>query len=693
MSNTADLLIELGTEELPPTALLKLSNAFAKGVVDGLNDARLTFDKEKVESFATPRRLALKVRNLQTQQEDQTIEKLGPAVAAAKDKEGNPSKAALGFAKSNNVSFEELQEIETDKGPRLGVKLTQKGAATKELLEAIISQSLDNLPIPKRMRWGASRAEFVRPVHWLVVMLDNEVVPACILGLNAGNQSFGHRFHAPEAIELEGAKNYEATLEKSEVVASFAKRREAIVEQVNKVAASLNGRAILEEELLDEVTALVEKPVAVAGGFDKEFLSVPHEALIYSMSEHQKYFHVVDANDRLLPHFITVSNIESKDAQQVAAGNERVIRPRLADAAFFFETDKKVSLEKLRDRLKPIVFQQKLGTVYEKTERIGELAGFIADLIGADKNAAVKAGQLSKADLASDMVLEFDKMQGVAGGYYARNDGLGDEIATAIQEHYLPKFAGDKVPSTSVACCVALADRLDTLCGIFGIGQEPSGSKDPFALRRASIGILQIILQNKLSLGLNELLSKAVALHGNAIDNHAEKTERIKNYIFDRFTAMYQDQGIATEVSMAVRATTPDDAQDFDARVQAVAEFLKSPECESLAAANKRVSNILAKSDDIVAEFNNALLAEEAEKNLAAEISEKETQCQPLFDKANYQEGLLALTDLRATVDQFFDEVMVNAEDEALKNNRLALLARLRALFMHTADISLLAVK
>lgn len=693
MSTTADLLVELGTEELPPTALLSLSNAFTQGVVDGIKEARLSFDEKSVDSFATPRRLAVKISGLQVQQQDQAIEKLGPAVAAAKDKEGKPSKAALGFAKGAGVSFEDLQEIDTDKGPRLGVKLVEKGAATKDLLEGIVSQSLDKLPIPKRMRWGASRAEFVRPVHWLVLMLDKEVVPANILGLSSGNETFGHRFHAPAAIQLPGASEYEASLAKIEVVASFTKRRDAIVEQVNKVAATLNGKAVLEEGLLDEVTALVEKPVAIAGGFDQEFLSVPHEALIYSMSEHQKYFHVVDDNGQLLPHFITVSNIESKDAQQVAAGNERVIRPRLADAAFFFETDKKVSLEKLRDRLKPIVFQQKLGTVYEKTERIGELAGFIAELINADKSAAVKAGQLSKADLASDMVLEFDKMQGVAGGYYARNDGLGDEIATAIQEHYQPKFAGDKVPSTPVACCVALADRLDTLCGIFGIGQEPSGSKDPFALRRASIGILQIILQNKLSLSLNMLLSKAVSLHSDAIENPAEKTERIKNYIFDRFAAMYQDQGIATEVSMAVRATSPDDALDFDARVQAVAEFLKSPECESLAAANKRVSNILAKSDSVSVEFNGGLLAEDTEKKLAAAIGDKESQCKPLFAEANYQDGLLALTDLREVVDSFFDDVMVNAEDEALKNNRLALLARLRALFMHTADISLLAVK
>lgn len=691
MNKTEDLLIELGTEELPPTALIALSNAFTNGVTAGLRDARLSFDESSVASFATPRRLALFIANVECQQADQDIKKLGPAVAAAKDKEGNPSKAALGFAQSNGVAFDDLQEFESDKGPRLGLRFVEKGAATSTLLENIVSQTLDKLPIPKRMRWGSSRAEFVRPAHWLVILLGQNTVPAKILGLSADNKSFGHRFHAPESITIKQPSDYESVLEKSDVIASFNKRREEIAKQVNSVASNLGGNAVLEPALLDEVTALVEKPVAIAGGFDKEFLSVPHEALIYSMSEHQKYFHVVDSSGKLMPHFITVSNIASKDPAQVASGNERVIRPRLADAAFFFETDKKLSLNNLRNRLKPIVFQQKLGTVYEKTERIAELAQVIATKIGADTTAAAKAGELCKADLASDMVLEFDKMQGVAGGYYARNEGLDENIAAAIQEHYLPKFAGDKVPSSPLASCVALADRLDTLTGIFGIGLEPSGSKDPFALRRASIGILQIILQNQISIDLEALIKTAVKLHASAIDNTDQTISKVKSYIFDRFTAFYQDQGVATEIIQAVRAVSTFDALDFDARIQAVSEFVKQPECEALAAANKRVSNILEKSDSVDAKtFSSKQLVEDAEKTLAKEIEKKRKETSPQFAQGNYRDGLLALTTLKPAIDAFFDNVMVNADDENLKNNRLALLAGLREMFIQAADVALL---
>ena len=691
MNKTEDLLIELGTEELPPTALIALSNAFTNGVTTGLRDARLSFDESSVTSFATPRRLALFIANIECQQADQNIKKLGPAVTAAKDKEGNPSKAALGFAQSNGVAFDDLQEFESDKGPRLGVQFVEKGASTSSLLENIVSQSLEKLPIPKRMRWGASRAEFVRPAHWLVILLGQNIVPAKILGLNAANKSFGHRFHAPEPITIKQPSDYESVLEKCDVIASFSKRREEIAKQVNNIASNLGGNAVLEPALLDEVTALVEKPVAIAGGFDREFLSVPHEALIYSMSEHQKYFHVVDKLGKLMPHFITVSNIASKDPAQVASGNERVIRPRLADAAFFFETDKKLSLNSLRNRLKPIVFQQKLGTVYEKTERIAELAQVIATKIGANPTEAAKAGELCKADLASDMVLEFDKMQGVAGGYYARNEGLSENIAAAIQEHYLPKFAGDKVPSSPVASCVALADRLDTLTGIFGIGQEPSGSKDPFALRRASIGILQIILQNQLSIDLEVLIKTAVKLHATAIDNADQTISKVKRYIFDRFTAFYQDQGVATEIIQAVRAVSRFDALDFDARIQAVSEFVQQPECEALAAANKRVSNILEKSDTVDAnKFSSKLLVEDAEKTLAKAIEIKRTETLPQFEQGNYRDGLLALTTLKPAIDTFFDNVMVNADDETLKNNRLSLLAGLREMFIQTADVALL---
>ncbi|MDG1937844.1 MAG: glycine--tRNA ligase subunit beta [Pseudomonadales bacterium] len=693
MNTTANCLIELGTEELPPTALKALSAAFEQGLLAGLRAADLNFNADEVKSFATPRRLAIFIPELQTQQPDKNIEKLGPAVAAAYDKEGKPSKAAEGFARSNGVSFDDLITIETDKGERLGFRSLAKGKAAAELLEGLITASLDALPIPKRMRWGASRSEFVRPVQWLVALLDSEVVECNVLGITSGQQSFGHRFHAPDPITIDNALNYESLLlEKGHITADFNKRRDAIAAQVSALGKQVNGHTVIEDELLDEVTALVEQPFALMGKFDSEFLSVPQEALIYSMSEHQKYFHIVDDAGNLLPNFITVSNINSIDADKVISGNERVIRPRLADAAFFFETDKKLSLASLRERLKTIVFQKQLGTIFEKTERIGSLAEGLATALKADADAAKLAGQLCKADLASDMVLEFDKMQGTAGGYYATNEGLSDEVANAIKSHYLPKFAGDIVPQSNTACAVALADRLDTLTGIFGIGQEPSGSKDPFALRRASIGILQIILQNDLTLNIDEWISRATAQHA-AVKDPEATTARVVDYLFDRFAAVYQDQGLPVEVFTAVKANIISSPLDFNARVQAVAAFIKTSESESLASANKRVSNILEKSDGTVnaADFNATLLVEAAEKDLAAAINEKEAQVKPLFAQGNYRDGLLKLTELKDSVDAFFDGVMVNADDPTLKSNRLALLSRLRALFLQVADISVLA--
>lgn len=692
MNSTADFLVELGTEELPPTALKKLSEAFAKGITDGLMQARLGF-ANNVEVYATPRRLAVFVPDLETQQSDQAIEKLGPAVAAAYDKEGNPSKAALGFARSNGVEFDQLEKVTTDKGERLCFKSISKGKSANLLLGDIVSQSLANLPIPKRMRWGSSRTEFVRPAHWLVLLLDDQLVDAEVLGLKSGKTTLGHRFHSNGSIEIPGASSYEKMLaEKGQVIASFAERRSMIAQQVEKVASELNGIAVIEDSLLDEVTALVEHPTAIAGNFDTEFLSVPKEALVSSMSEHQKYFHVVDNNGNLLPHFITVSNIQSSDYSAIINGNERVIRPRLADAAFFFATDKKHSLASLRDRLKNVIFQKDLGTVFEKTERIGLLSASIAEALGANSQDARLGGELSKADLASDMVLEFDKMQGLAGGYYARHEGLSETVADAISSHYLPKNAGDKVPSSKEACAVAIADRIDTITGIFGIGQEPSGSKDPFALRRASIGILQIILQNQLVLDLRALVEQAVSQHS-VIKEPVVAVDKVCAYIFDRFTAFYQEQGVATEIIQAVRAVSKFDALDFDARVKAVSEFAKQSECEALAAANKRVGNILEKSSGALSSipFDPTLLSDEAEKALADAIQAKQQTTQPLFESGNYQEGLLALTSLKPLIDNFFDQVMVNADDEKLRNNRLALLAGLRKMFMQAADIALLA--
>ncbi len=694
-TKTANLLIELGTEELPPTALLKLSQAFTKGLLNGLAEARLTFDTQDVKSFATPRRLAVFVGGLTTAQSDQSIEKLGPAVSAAYDKTGAPSKAALGFARSNGVDFEQLETVATDKGDRLCFKTIERGQTTTALLQNIVESALAQLPIAKRMRWGSSRTEFVRPAQWLVMLLDDAIVDAVVLGIAAGRESYGHRFHSSGPVTITSASIYAETLHKHSVIADFFERRELIKDQVSKLAQSLGGQAVIEDALLDEVTALVEWPVALAGDFDAQFLAIPHEALVYSMTEHQKYFHILDAYAQLLPHFITVSNIESKAPEKIIAGNERVIRPRLADAAFFFATDKKVSLQTLRERLKPVVFQQQLGTVYEKTERIASLSAAIASLLNADAGQASLAGQFCKADLSSDMVLEFDKMQGVAGGYYARHANLDETVAGAIEQHYLPKFANDKVPHGGVACAVALADRLDTLTGIFGIGQQPSGSKDPFALRRASIGMLQIILQNALTLDVRQLAELAVEQHASIADKPGTVT-KVANYIFDRFGAYYQEQQLATEIFQSVRSINTFDPLDFDARVQAVAHFVQQPESESLAAANKRVSNILEKSTDktsgaAAVHFDEGLLQEDAEKALAMAVAAKEASCGPLFAKRDYRDGLLQLTELKGPVDEFFDNVMVNADDEALRKNRLALLSRLRALFLGVADISILA--
>ena len=691
---TADFLFELGTEELPPTALRSLSQSLTEGILQQLKNASLSYCAEGVEQFATPRRLAVFIPQLQCQQEDSEVKKLGPALAAAYDKTGAPTKAALGFANSNGTSVEQLEREMTDKGERLCFNSRVAGKPAEALLPEILAAALDSLPIAKKMRWGASRTEFVRPAHWLLALLDERVVDCQLLGLTAGRESFGHRFHAPDAFAIPAAKDYQRCLqEQGAVIASFEARRQRIIDQVQKISAALGGSAVIEDALLDEVTALVEQPTALAGKFDDAFLSVPHEALIYSMSEHQKYFHIVDQDGQLMPYFIAVSNIDSKQPEQIINGNERVIRPRLADAAFFFETDKKVSLAALRQRLQQVLFQKQLGTVYQKTERIAALAGCIAEKIGADSAEAILAGELCKADLASDMVLEFDKMQGVAGAYYARHDGLPEAVAEAIGSHYLPRFSGDDVPSSKLACAVALADRLDTLIGIFGIGLEPSGSKDPFALRRASIAVLQIILQNRLSLNLEALLTEAAALH-TGIDDPATSVDKALRYIFDRFAAVYQEQGLPSEVFTAVKAKSTYDPLDFDARVNAVAAFIKTRECESLASANKRVNNILAKAvEQGATTFDPGLLQEPAESVLAEQLAAQQQRATPLLANGNYRDSLLQLTELKPAVDSFFDSVMVNADDPALKKNRLALLSLLKTLFSEVADISLLAVK
>ena len=559
-----------------------------------------------------------------------------------------------------------------------------------ELLPALVEKALQELPIPKRMRWGARRAEFVRPVHWLVMLYGSEVVDCEILEQKAGRNTRGHRFHAAGELTLAKPSDYSAVLRNHFVEPCFKVRRDKIVAQVEKLAESLGGKAVIERDLLDEVTALVEWPVALAGKFEQRFLQVPQEALISSMSEHQKYFHVVDANGKLLPHFITVSNIESTTPEKVIDGNERVIRPRLSDAAFFFNTDLKTPLADRREKLKAIVFQAELGTLFDKSERVAKLAACIAEKIGGNVAWARRAAELSKCDLVSNMVQEFDTMQGIAGSYYAQHDGEPAEVAAAMQEQYLPKFAGDAVPQTLTGCALALADRLDTLVGIFGIGQIPSGSKDPFALRRASIGVLQILLQRGLNIDLRDVIAAAHSNFSVSLKN-ADVQNQVLDYIIERMRALCLDDKISAETFNAVAAKQLSVPLDIQQRVLAVHHFTQLPEAASLAAANKRVSNILNKSAADVAvssTVDTALLQEAAEKTLAAALAEKQQQVAPLFAQRDYSGTLSALASLREPVDAFFDGVMVMADDAALRNNRLALLAQLRALFLQVADIS-----
>jgi glycyl-tRNA synthetase beta chain len=677
-----DFLVELGTEELPPKALKTLSDAFLNGITSGLDAAGIAYTT--ATPFASPRRLAVLISNIQPQQPDRSIEKRGPATQA-------PEKAVQGFAGSCGVSIDQLEVMETPKGSYYVYRGVEKGQSTAALLPEIISESLHKLPIPKRMRWGSSRTEFVRPVKWLVMLLGDEVVDAEVLGLKAGRKTRGHRFHYNHEIEIMVPADYQQTLlDTGKVIADFAARREIIREQVIREGERIGGTAQIDEDLLDEVTALNEWPVALTGRFEERFLDVPAEALISSMKENQKYFHALDAEGKLMPYFITLANIESKDPQQVIEGNEKVIRPRLADAAFFFDTDKKQPLEARIEKLKSVVFQQQLGTIHEKTQRIEGLAAAIANLIGGNSQYAQRAASLSKCDLMTDMVFEFTELQGLMGYHYALHDGEAEEVAQALDEQYMPRFAGDNLPSTRTGIALAIADRLDTLTGLFGINQPPTGSKDPFALRRAALGVLRIIVEHRLDIDLHELLSIAVAQHKDlpAADGLAD---RVLDFMLDRFRAWYDDRGISAETFLAVHALRPTSPLDFDRRIDAVNHFRNLPEAAALASANKRVSNILTKQGgDISTDTNPSLLHEQAESELCAQLDAIEREITPLFERGEYRTALERLAQLRQSVDNFFDQVMVMADDEALKLNRLALLARLRRLFLGVADISLL---
>jgi glycyl-tRNA synthetase beta chain len=668
--STQDFLVEIGTEELPPKALNLLSRSFATSVASGLKKQSLTCGQ--IKQFATPRRLALIVPDLCEHQEDREIEKFGPAVKAAFDESGAPTPAASGFARSCGVEVSALQTGLKDGVEKLVFRSSQKGSATSSLLPEIISSALEALPIPKRMRWGSARTEFVRPVHWVILLFGENLIEASLLGVSSNTFSFGHRFHHNEKIEISSPSEYEEKLANPGfVIADFDKRKQLINKLVLEQGTALKATAVIDEKLLDEVTGLVEYPVALTGNFDRNFLDVPQEALVSAMKTHQKYFYLVDKDNVLMPHFITVSNIKSTDPEQVIQGNERVIRPRLADARFFFETDKKQPLEQM--------------------QRVSQLSAAIANELNLSESDCQRAAMLSKCDLATNMVNEFADLQGLMGYYYALNDGEPDAVATALSEQYLPRFSGDELPKTDVGSVLAIADKLDTITGLFVIGQPPTGSKDPFALRRSAIGILRILVENKFNLDLLSCIKTAVSGF-----DFLQKSDSVANDIFDfmleRFRALYLEDGVPSEVFQSVHALKPTVPLDFHYRILAVHNFSALEQANSLAAANKRVSNILDQvtMDASNVELNDDLLVEDSEKKLAENLSRIMLDVAPMFEGRDYTQGLEVLALLKDDVDSFFDSVLVMSDDDALRVNRIALLRKLRDLFLKVADISYL---
>ena len=691
MSDRRTLLFELGSEELPPKALFRLSEALRIEIVDGLSKAGLEYGE--VEVYATPRRLAVLVKDLSGAQSDREVERRGPALQAAFDEDGMPRPAVLGFARSCGVEVEDLERLETPKGTWLKHRFLQQGQTVAELLPALLTTALERLPIPKRMRWGALEEQFVRPVHWLVLMFGEEVIPFSIFGVTSDRVTYGHRFHAPEDLSLAHADDYAAVLEgQGHVMPSFSDRRERIRAQIEACAGELGGRAVIDPALLDEVTGMIEWPLAVVGHFDQRFLNVPHEALISAMKGHQKYFHVVSDGGELIPAFVTISNIESRDSGIVRSGNERVIRPRLADAAFFWQQDCAHPLSDHVEALKRVLFQKTLGTLHDKSERLVALAANIATALGDDAEAAQRAAVLAKCDLLTGMVGEFPELQGIMGRYYAHHDGEPDSVAQALEEQYRPRFAGDELPKSNTGRALAIADKLDTLVGIFAIGQAPTGDRDPFALRRSALGILRMMVEAELPLDLVEIIDVAAGAYetqGLTVDK--EIREAVFGFMVDRLRAYFADQGVEPDVFEAVRLCRPTAPVDFAARVRAVAAFRSLPEAVGLAQANKRIRNILRKSSEsIPGQVDAGLFQETAEQVLADAMSGLDGQLSPLLAQSRYGDVLELLAGLHGPVDAYFEAVMVMADDAGLRANRLAQLQALSNMFLQVADISAL---
>jgi glycyl-tRNA synthetase beta chain len=682
------LLIELGTEELPPKSLKTLAIAFYDNIKSQLDSNDLSYSD--IKWFATPRRLAVQVIDLNDKQADKVVEKRGPAVNVAFDEQGQPSKAAMGWARSNGITIEQAERLITPKGEWLLHKATVSGQTIHQLVPDMVVTALNKLPIAKPMRWGAERIQFIRPVHTLTLMYGDQVIAGAALGVNSSNQVQGHRFHHQGLVTLKHANDYQAELLKAYVEVDYQARQDKIIEQIKQTEHDISAVALIDEELLEEVTALVEWPVTLVGTFDEDFLNVPAEPLIYSMKDHQKYFPVTNSDGVLVNKFIFVTNIESKDPQQVIFGNEKVIRPRLADAEFFFKTDKKQTLESRLSTLESVLFQKQLGTLKAKSMRIASLSKVIAEQLGENSDDAYRAGLLSKTDLMSDMVLEFPQVQGTMGKYYALNDGENEAIAQALEDQYRPRYAGDSLPEATIGCAVAISDKIDTLVGIFGINQPPKGDKDPFALRRAAIGVIRIIIEKQLDLDLVTLIAESINLFGDKLINE-NTADNVLDFIMGRFRAFYQEQGITLDVIQAVLAKKPSAPLDFDKRIKAVTFFGELAEAATLAAANKRVGNILAKFDgQLYDAFKTELASEQAEKDLADVFQTISLKVTPLMTQKNYQAALSELAQLKTPIDTFFDNVMVMSDDEAVKINRLTLLNEIRNSFFAIADISLL---
>jgi glycyl-tRNA synthetase beta chain len=679
------LLFELGSEELPPKTLLKLSNALLEGILQGLHTAELSFTTSK--AYATPRRLAVFVENLSATQPDKTVEKRGPAIQAAFAPDGTPSKAALGFAASCGTTFEQLGRIKTDKGEWLGFTESVKGQTTQNLIPDIIRQSIANLPIAKRMRWGSSSTEFVRPAHWAVLLYGDKIIDTEILGLKSGADSQGHRFHAPQSITINKSAHYADTLYKQGKVIAEVELRKAIIKNAaQKAASAVGGIAHIEDDLLEEIAALNEWPVPITGTFDPRFLALPAEVLITTMQTNQKYFPVKNADGSLLPYFITFSNIESTRPESIQQGNERVITPRLTDAEFFWNQDRKASLVDYVASLSSVVFQEKLGTVAEKAERVSKLAEFIATKLNADVALAKRAALLAKADLMTNMVGEFGNLQGIMGRYYALADNEPKEVAWAIEEHYFPKQSGSPTAPSTIGQIVAIAEKIDTLTGIFSAGLIPTGDKDPYALRRAALGVLRTIIENKLVLAIPELCDFSLGLYSHPFVREDTQSAVI-NFIFDRLKGYCLDQGYSADEFDAVSSVHPEQPLDFMQRLQAVKAFRQRPEAESLAAANKRIRNILKKSDAAITD-NLKGLPEAVEQQLLAAAQAAAGDIAPLLAKQDYQATLDRLSQLKEPVDAFFDNVMVMTDDLDLRAKRLGLLSLLSEQFLTCADIA-----